>query len=260
MALCPGDSTEWEDIQRRLGNFAPKPKEIAQRDVDAALVEAAEQIQPLQHCGLDALDRLEDDADEDVLMRYRRQRLAELKAAKQAAKFGVVLQLTRTDFVAQVTEGSGEGQWVLVLLYVDSSSACHSMFGPWSEVAHRFPAVKFMRGVAAEVIPDFPDTSTPAVLVYKDRNCQKQLIGLEHWGGRCCNADIIEWVLADLGVVSTELQEDPRQAGSDAGRKSTWVRRGRRDEGSSEEEEWEFKGDRCFASSRLERNMLRSKD
>jgi len=260
MAMCPGDTTQWDDIHRRLGNFAPKPKEIPQRDVDTAVVEAAEKFQPLEHCGLDALDRIEDDADEDVLMRYRRQRLAELKAAKQAAKFGAVYQVTRTDFVAQVTEGSGEGQWVLVLLYVDASSACHLMFGPWGELARRFPAVKFMRGVAAEVIPNFPDTSTPAVLLYKDRECQKQLLGLEHWGGRCCNAEIIEWVLADLGVVSTELQEDPRQAGSDSGRKPTWVRRGRRDEDSSEGEESEFKGDRCFTSSRLDRNMLKSRD
>ena len=28
--------------------------------------------------------------------------------------------------------------------------------------------MKFMKGVADEVVPDFPDASTPAVLVYKD--------------------------------------------------------------------------------------------
>lgn len=255
MALCPGDTTQWDDIQRKLGNFAPKEREIPQRDIEKAVVEAIEKIDPFELCNLKELDQLEDDVEEDTLASYRRQRLAELKAAQKASKFGEVLQVARCDFVAQVTEGSANGQWVLVFLYVDSSTACQQFSRPWVEAARRFPAVKFMRGVATEVIADFPDSSTPAVLVYRDGDCKKQLIGLDKWGGRRCSTECVEWVLSELGIVSTELEEDPRR-----GATTDWARPARRSsvrhEGSSEEEDEDGRDDRCFTSSRLGHTMF----
>ena len=51
--------------------------------------------------------------------RYRRQRLAELKAAQASARFGELRQLCRASYVQEVTEASAGGQWVLLLLYTD---------------------------------------------------------------------------------------------------------------------------------------------
>ena len=51
--------------------------------------------------------------------RYRRQRLAELKAARLASRFGELRQLCRASYVQEVTEASAGGQWVLLLLYTD---------------------------------------------------------------------------------------------------------------------------------------------
>ena len=53
------------------------------------------------------------------LSRYRRQRLAELKAARASARFGELRQLCRASYVQEVTEASAGGQWVLLLLYTD---------------------------------------------------------------------------------------------------------------------------------------------
>eukprot|EP00933_Yihiella_yeosuensis_P063493 TRINITY_DN66655_c0_g1_i1.p1 TRINITY_DN66655_c0_g1~~TRINITY_DN66655_c0_g1_i1.p1 ORF type:complete len:259 (-),score=51.00 TRINITY_DN66655_c0_g1_i1:154-930(-) len=251
----PGETTEWEDIQVKFGNFAPRPKETPQCVTDRAVVEAVEQWDPLEHAPLKELDELEDDVDEDVLARYRRKRMEELREAQKAARFGDVRQVGRTTFVKEVTEGSANGQWVVVLLYVDANPQCHPIMRPWDEAASRFPAVKFMRGVAAEVIPDYPDYSTPAVLLYKDTECQKQLIGIAEWGGGRCNADVIEWVLAQHKVVETDLEEDPREATS----RSVTIDRGRRrgDQGSDEEDEFEQRGgDRCFTSRRLDQGLF----
>mmetsp|Transcript_47962 Transcript_47962/g.138829 ORF Transcript_47962/g.138829 Transcript_47962/m.138829 type:complete len:263 (+) Transcript_47962:60-848(+) len=260
MALCPGDTTEWDDIQRKMGNFAPRAREVPQRDLDKAVVEAVEKLEPLEHCSTEALDRLEDDVDEDVLAKYRRQRLAEMKAASRAAKFGDVRQVTRCNFVAEVTEGSSNGQWVLVLLYVEAKYECHHISRPWTEAARRFPAVKFMQGVASEVIPNFPDDSTPAVFIYRNTECHKQLMGMEEWGGANCTADTIEWVLAHLGVVETEMEEDPRLPA-----KTNWRRperqRGGQHQSSSEDEdgeaEYKEQRDRCYASMQLDRRLNR---
>jgi len=258
MGMCPGDTTEWDDIQRKFGNLPPLQREIPQREQHQALVAAAEQIDALAHCDLKELDKLEDDVEEDVLARYRRQRLAELKAKQSAAKFGEVLRVVRTNFVAEVSEGSKEGQWVLVMLYVDAHASCHRLEGPWAEAARRFPAVKFMRGVANEVVPDFPDASTPAVLVYRDNDCHKQIIGISEWGGDRCSADCVEWVLSTLGVVETELEEDPRlKTAAPVWERAAPRQRGRGGADSDEESDDEDgRHDRCYISSLIGRNML----
>lgn len=266
MALCPGDTTQWEDIHRRLGNFAPKPKEKPQRLLDKALQEAAEKVDPLEHCTLQELTKLEDDVEEDTLASYRRKRLEELRAAQKAARFGEALQVTRTNFVAEVTEGSMGGQWVAVLLYVDAHFACQQIFRPWVDAARRFPAVKFMRGVASEVVPDLPDDLTPMVLLYRDGEKQHEFVGMREWGGPRCDADCIAWVLAGKGVVQTDLEEDPRlRPADDTAAGAGWRREERRRGSASEDEEEEDAAergvgggaDRCYSSVLLSRRAGR---
>eukprot|EP00930_Biecheleria_cincta_P038738 TRINITY_DN26617_c0_g1_i1.p1 TRINITY_DN26617_c0_g1~~TRINITY_DN26617_c0_g1_i1.p1 ORF type:complete len:257 (+),score=51.92 TRINITY_DN26617_c0_g1_i1:25-795(+) len=252
MALCPGDTTEWDDIQRKFGNFAPLKKETPQREIERALVEAAEQLEPLEGASLQELNAGEDDVDEDMLEKYRRQRMAELKAAQKAARFGELLQVTRTNFVREVTDASAGGQWVLVLLYVEASPQCHPIMKPWAEAARRFAAIKFMKGVASEVIPDFPDSCTPTVIVYKDTDCVKQIQGLEEWGGGRCSVDTVEWVLADIGAVETDLEEDPRLRAI-VGPWAAESSRLRRQEDKSEEED--PRDDRGYSSMRLDRTL-----
>ena len=42
MAMCPGDTTEWDDIQRKFGNLPPLEREAPQRELDERLVESAD--------------------------------------------------------------------------------------------------------------------------------------------------------------------------------------------------------------------------
>mmetsp|Transcript_117487 Transcript_117487/g.379172 ORF Transcript_117487/g.379172 Transcript_117487/m.379172 type:complete len:114 (+) Transcript_117487:3-344(+) len=111
-----------------------------------------------------------------------------------------------------------------------------------------------MRGVAGEVIPDFPDASTPAVFVYRSRECLKQLMGLDEWGGSRCSVDCIEWVMAHLDIVKTELEDDPRK-----GAVADWRRPARQAQSDSEQEEGEEEGrdDRCYTSALLGRSLRR---
>mmetsp|Transcript_167479 Transcript_167479/g.532417 ORF Transcript_167479/g.532417 Transcript_167479/m.532417 type:complete len:268 (+) Transcript_167479:82-885(+) len=267
MAMCPGDTTEWDDIQRKFGNFAPKPKVIPQRVIEKALQEAAEKVDAMDHLRLHELTQLEDAVEEDTLVAYRNKRMAEFKKAQGAAKFGEVLRVIRTTFVREVTETSANGQWVLCLLYVDSSSACQTIFRPWEEAAKRFPAVKFMKGVATEVVENFPDSSTPAILVYRDEDCVKQIIGLDEWGGSRCSADCIEWVLSKEGIVDTDMDEDPRPASDAAAGGSSSAqgafkraepkRRGGGDDedSASEDERKNERDDRCYQSTRIGRRF-----
>ncbi|OLQ11488.1 CDP-diacylglycerol--glycerol-3-phosphate 3-phosphatidyltransferase [Symbiodinium microadriaticum] len=168
---------------------------------------------------------------------------AELKAAA-SARFGELRQLVRAEYVREVTEASAEGQWVLVLLYTESSLACHPMMRPWAEAARRFPSVKFMKGVASEIIPDFPDSLTPTVIMYKDKECIKKVQGLAEWGGSRVCVDSVEWVLAELGIVQSELEEDPRAAAEMTEAPQ---------DGSEDSDEGT--DDRSYTSARLERTL-----
>ncbi|CAE8649519.1 unnamed protein product [Polarella glacialis] len=188
------------------------------------------------------------------MAKYRRQRMAELKAAQTAARFGELRQVGRTDFVAQVTEASANGQWVLTLLFTNASPQCHPLMEPWAEAARRFPAIKFLKGVASEVVPDFPDSSTPTVLVYKDTDCKHQIGGLAEWGGGRCNVDCVEWVLAKYGVVETDLEEDPRNPTSSPAKvlpRATDGRRGWDEDEEDDEGNDTGRDDRCYTSARL---------
>ena len=123
---------------------------------------------------------------------------------------------------------------------------------PWAEAAKRFPTVKFLKGVASEIIPDFPDALTPTVIIYKDEECVKQVQGLEDWGGSKTNVETIEWHLAELGIVETEQEVDPRTQVTQVTHKS---------QRRFEEEDFDEKDgvdDRGYTSSRLDR-ILRGK-
>uniref|UniRef100_A0A0E0K1S0 Phosducin domain-containing protein n=1 Tax=Oryza punctata TaxID=4537 RepID=A0A0E0K1S0_ORYPU len=119
-----GASTEWDDIQRRLGNLPPKPEPF-KPPAYAPKVDADEQ--PKSKEWLDArepdeLEDLEDELDDDrFLEQYRRMRLAELREAAKAAKFGSIVPITGSDFVREVSQAPSD-VWVVVFLYKDGYS------------------------------------------------------------------------------------------------------------------------------------------
>lgn len=90
---------------------------------------------PLEDMTLDELEELEDEQDERILLQYRynyeevgvatsrfilccyrQQRMAEILAIQQKAKFGSVKEISAVDYVDEVNK-AGEGVWVLLHLY-----------------------------------------------------------------------------------------------------------------------------------------------
>lgn len=149
-----GASTQWDDIQRRLGNLPPKPEPfkpppfVPADDPDLA---------PKSKDWLDdrtpaELEDLEDDLDLDddrFLEEYRlgfscpqvlplsismlcifgrrliwvssrwkprKRRLTEMRDAAKVARFGSVMQISGSDFVREVSQAP-EDVWVVVLLF-----------------------------------------------------------------------------------------------------------------------------------------------
>lgn len=70
----------------------------------------------LSKLDIDELDELEDSEDEEILLEYRRKRIAEIKALTERAKFGSVGEISAQDYVQEVNR-AGEGIWVVLHLY-----------------------------------------------------------------------------------------------------------------------------------------------
>lgn len=70
----------------------------------------------LSELDLDELDELEDSEDEEVLLEYRRKRIAEIKALTERSRFGTLTEISGQDYVSEVNK-AGEGVWVVLHLY-----------------------------------------------------------------------------------------------------------------------------------------------
>ncbi|CAI9282038.1 unnamed protein product [Lactuca saligna] len=104
-------STQWDDIQRKLGNLPPKPPAFkpdpftAAEDEDSKL----ETKYSIDNKTEEELEDLEDDLDDNrFLEEYRRKRLAEMKQTVKVAKFRSVIPILGSDFVCEVSQAPSD--------------------------------------------------------------------------------------------------------------------------------------------------------
>ncbi|XP_052140597.1 uncharacterized protein LOC127760387 [Oryza glaberrima] len=210
-----GASTEWDDIQRRLGNLPPKPEPF-KPPAYAPKVDADEQ--PKSKEWLDArepdeLEDLEDDLDDDrFLEQYRRMRLAELREAAKAAKFGSIVPITGSDFVREVSQAPSD-VWVVVFLYKDGIPECGLLQTCLEELATRYPATKFVKIISTDCIPNYPDRNVPTILVYNNSAVKGTYVGLHKFGGKRCTPESVA-----LALCQSEPVLNDGQSGGDSSR------------------------------------------
>merc|ERR1711976_39200 len=167
----------------------------------------------MDEMGLDELNEMEDDVDEEeerIFEAYRRQRLQEMREAQQKAVFGEVCEISKADWVSQVNK-AGDGIWVVIHIYRQGIPLCSLMNNHLSQLARKFPATKFLRGVASVCIPNYPDKNLPTVFIYKDGELVKQWVGPLAFGGMNLKQDELEWMLSQAGAVKSDLEENPRK-------------------------------------------------
>ncbi|WCJ27497.1 Thioredoxin superfamily protein [Euphorbia peplus] len=182
-----GASTQWDDIQRKLGNLPEKPPVFK----PPAFTPAQDQDSiPKDKSWIDnkteeELEDLEDDLDDDqFLEQYRKKRLAEMKVTANIPKFGSVLQISGSDFVRQVSQAPPE-VWVVVILYKDGYQQCGVLLKCLEELASRYSATKFVKIISTDCIPNYPDCNLPTLLVYNNGAVKANYVGLHNFGRRC---------------------------------------------------------------------------
>ena len=103
-------ATEWDDIQRRIGN---RPNEIyvEEESLNKFILEEVESKGDMrQYSSLNELDEMleetVEDEDERMLLEYRKKRLAEMKAQAAGNRFGRCVEITKSSFIDEVSSTS----------------------------------------------------------------------------------------------------------------------------------------------------------
>jgi hypothetical protein len=211
----PNEDTEWNDILRKKGILPQKQqdKEISEDDIVDLLektVKEKTQSKPLEDMSLDELEELEDEEDERVLLEYRDKRLAEIKAAQLKAKYGSVKEISAQDYVDEVNK-AGDGVWVVLHLFKIGLPLCALLNQHLAQLAAKFPATKFLKSISSTCIPNYPDKNLPTIFVYFEGEMKAQFVGPFVFGGMNLTVEDLEWMLAEKGVLKTNLEEDPRK-------------------------------------------------
>lgn len=128
-------------------------------------------------------------------------------------------KLSEVEAVASRCQNDVSCTWVVVYLFQEYLKECQLCKKQLEKLALKFSSVKFVSGVANEIIPGFPDRGVPSLFLYNRGVCQKQIFltsevfdcdgGFwyrEKEGGKGSNAFLfrtLEWLLWDNGVLES---------------------------------------------------------
>ena len=218
-----GETTEWDDIQRRLGNKPPLASSAPRDDPGAGPAFAAEaggssggadaRAARLDAASsADALVAMEDDfADDGFLEAYRLRRMAELRARSAVPRFGAIVPVTRASFTREVTDASSDHH-VVVFLHRPNCPDCERLDLALRDLAPRFPLVKFTSALAGECIPGYPDRNVPTLVLYRGRDAKRSFVGLDAFGGaNHITPEGVRLAINETGRVLVPEGEDPEE-------------------------------------------------
>ncbi|PUZ41756.1 hypothetical protein GQ55_9G530100 [Panicum hallii var. hallii] len=130
----------------------------------------------------------------------RKMRLAELREAAKAARFGSILPITGSDFVREVSQAPSD-IWVVVFLFKDGIPECGLLQNCLEELATRYPGTKFVKIISTDCIPNYPDRNVPTILVYNNSAVKGTYIGLQKFGGKRCTPESVALALCQSDPV-----------------------------------------------------------
>eukprot|EP01017_Pseudomicrothorax_dubius_P036382 TRINITY_DN5201_c0_g1_i14.p1 TRINITY_DN5201_c0_g1~~TRINITY_DN5201_c0_g1_i14.p1 ORF type:complete len:244 (+),score=86.15 TRINITY_DN5201_c0_g1_i14:75-806(+) len=207
--MARGVTSEWDDIQRKLGNYAPIAQETPEHVYNAQAIEKMEQYDPLEKKTAEQLKELEDDLEEDVLNQYMKKRMEEIKEQSSKPRFGKVLEISKQDYVTEVNEAP-KGVPVVIHLYQDYVTECRVINERLNDLAAKYQHVKFIRSVATRCVENFPDSKCPTMIFYQDGKILSQVTNADKQIGKL-TVENVERLLARQGVIPS-LEEDEEDA------------------------------------------------
>ncbi|KAF1514382.1 Phosducin-like protein 2, partial [Eudyptula albosignata] len=205
----PNEDTEWNDILRDFGILPPKEK--PKDEIEEMVLHLQKEAEGKMN--LEELKEAEDDfdeADRKAIEMYRQQRLQEWKCLQRTQKYGELREICGEQYVKEVTNAP-EDVWVIIHLYRSNIAMCLLVNEHLSLLARKFPEVKFLKAIVNSCIQNYCDRCLPTILVYKTREIKGRFIGVAECGGIDLKVEELEWKLAEVGAIETDLEKKPKR-------------------------------------------------
>ncbi|XP_073747806.1 phosducin-like protein 2 isoform X1 [Callorhinus ursinus] len=211
--MDPNEDTEWNEILRDFGILPPKeePKDEIEEMVLRLQKEAM--VKPYEKMTLAQLKEAEDEFDEEDMRAieiYREKRLQEWKALRKKQKFGELREISGNQYVNEVTNAEKDVS-VIIHLYRSSIPMCLLVNQHLSLLARKFPETKFVKAIVNSCIQHYHDNCLPTIFVYKNGQIEGKFIGIIECGGINLKLEELEWKLAEVGAIQTDLEENPKK-------------------------------------------------
>ena len=252
MALFTGETTKWEDIQIKMGNFAERaPKGPSQEELFQTNQAKAESI--VKQDFVNSLLPIDEDEPDLDLQALRFARLEQLKRQDQQT---TVRRITKENYVDEVTEGSKSAVIVVLMDRGGGSSFQESEVRNFAqewilEIAPsknlHFCQVRFY--LDDLIGPQFPSASLPFGVVYAQGTCQSQLQ----------NATILGLRNALLSAARLTKIVEPHEDDSSDLRREIAARQTPESDASADESEDDYQRTKGYSSTVFARDVLRSR-
>ena len=269
MALFQGETTAWEDVQIKLGNYAERPpKSPSMEERSSEVLLAAEKITSQEFVDKLFEAKSPQDHNDHDLMALRQARLEQLKRQDTQS---VVRRITKERYTDEVTEGSKHAVIVVLMDRGGGSSFlesdCRKLATEWvSEIAPSKGLenynVRFYVGDVDELISnEFPSTSLPFAVIYSKGAAQTQMPKATILGIRQNLISITKE--AKITSKAKPPSEDEEYGDRDI-RREIAIRRVAANSDSDEnddvsDDERNRQGSKGYLSTHFERNVLRFK-
>jgi hypothetical protein len=208
-------TTEWEDIQVRMGNWLPREMGPTNEEIAEAHLNAVEEIEEFKGRSAKQLEQMQEDKpeledDDEFLEAYRAKRLEELKKDSGKPRFGSQLEIQRPEFEIEVNRAPAESI-VVITLYQPYIAESVKLVSILDRVAQKNPHVKFIKMQATKCIENYMDYDVPGMLFYRGGDIIDKIIPAGPvFGGPSMTQDTVEFVLSMKKIIEGEFEEDPR--------------------------------------------------
>jgi len=144
-----------------------------------------------------------------LLRNIKKKRLTELKEFASKTKYGKVYELRKQDYIQEVNKAP-QDVFVVLHLYQTYVSECNLMNNIFDYLAPKYPTIKFMKITATNCVENFRDDDCPTLFIYQNGKLFKEFLRASYYfGGKNLSWKKVEWIFASLGILKTELNEDP---------------------------------------------------
>ncbi|XP_053314173.1 phosducin-like protein 2 [Spea bombifrons] len=210
--LDPNEDTEWNDALRDFGIIPPKEEEKDEIEEMVLKMQEEASVKPYEKMTLEALKEAEDTFQEEerAIEIYRRKRMQELKSLQKRQIFGELLEIPGNVYVKEVTCAQAD-VWVVIHLYRSSIPMCNLLNYHLEKLARKFPGTKFLKAVVDSCVRNYEDHCLPTIFIYRNGQIEGSFIGAEQCGGTSLSLEELEWKLAEVGAIKSDLEEDPKK-------------------------------------------------